>query len=69
MKDAWMPGWAVCNRKPTFIGGPSYQTFEKKEKYLWGNMPAIDVLRLEDNEDTNYDQDFHLLFAGTSGAP
>lgn len=64
MKDTWMPGWAVHDRKPTFIGGLAYDTFGKKNKYFWGNMPAIDALRLVDNEGTDYDQDLRLLFAG-----
>lgn len=33
-------------------------------KYLWGNVPAIDVLQLAKNEGDSYDHDVHLLFAG-----
>lgn len=35
-----------------------------REKYLWGNVPAIDVLQLENNEGLSYDKDLRLLFAG-----
>lgn len=35
-------------------------------KYLWGNMPAIDVLQLKANEglDEKSSGDLNLLFAG-----
>ena len=36
------------------------------KKFLWGNMPAIDILRLAANEGDAYEQDLHLLFAGKS---
>jgi hypothetical protein len=36
----------------------------KRIKYQWGNMPAIDVLRLKGNEGEKYDKDLALLFAG-----
>lgn len=35
------------------------------KKYLWGNMPAIDILQLDTNEGLGYTADLHLLFAGT----
>ena len=34
--------------------------------YLWGNVPALDVLNLKDNEGVNdVERDFHLLFAAS----
>jgi hypothetical protein len=36
-----------------------------KKKYLWGNVPARDVLCLEENEGARYEQPLNLLFAGT----
>ena len=33
-------------------------------KYLWGNTPALDVLKLEQNEVLGYQDDIVLLFAG-----
>jgi hypothetical protein len=35
-----------------------------KQKYLWGNMPAVDVLALDRNEGNSYDKDLSVLFAG-----
>lgn len=37
-----------------------------KEKSLWRDMPAIDVLKLADNEGIEYQKDLSLLFAGKS---
>lgn len=34
------------------------------KKYLWGNVPALDVLRLDSNEGVEYDGPLRVLFAG-----
>jgi hypothetical protein len=34
-------------------------------KYLWGNIPALDILQLGLNEGDNYGEPLRLLFAGT----
>jgi hypothetical protein len=44
-------------------GGSPQDAFRSK-KYLWGNMPSIDVVRLEDNEGASYEQNLRILFAG-----
>lgn len=33
-------------------------------KYLWGNVPAFDILNMASNEGENYANDLRLLFAG-----
>ena len=33
-------------------------------KYLWGNVPALDLLQLKDNEGEDYCQGLSLLLAG-----
>lgn len=35
------------------------------KKYLWGNVPAFDVLQLGSNEGDNFKGKLRLLFAGT----
>lgn len=45
------------------MGGGIGQVFGSK-KYLWGNMPAFDVLELESNEGIGFKADLRLLFAG-----
>jgi hypothetical protein len=45
------------------MGGVPFVTFGVK-KYLWCNVPAIDVLKVEGNEGAEYAGDLRLLFAG-----
>lgn len=66
MKESWQPKWVTENRQPVFVGdGPPLKAFGGR-KYLWGNVPAFDVLHLPENEGKEYDQDLKLLFAGSS---
>lgn len=37
-----------------------------KDHYLWGNVPAIDVLKLKENEGEDFEKEMNLLFAGES---
>ncbi|KAF3032330.1 hypothetical protein E8E12_003854 [Didymella heteroderae] len=67
MKGTWEPEWYRNDRQPAFIGdGPLLAMFGKK-KYLWGNMPALDILQLQNNESKTYtvSHDFNLLFAAS----
>lgn len=34
------------------------------KKYLWGNVPAFDLLRLDANEGSGYNGDLRILCAG-----
>lgn len=64
MKITWEPDWTI---RPTREGWENHQeVFDtlRKQKYLWGNIPAIDVLNLEQNEGASYDKNMNLLFAG-----
>lgn len=53
-------------RIPAFMrnSGPFTQDTHGTCKYLWGNIPALDVIQLRDNEGLAYDQDLDILFAG-----
>jgi hypothetical protein len=65
MKSNWLPTWEIEGRPPTFVGcGPPLNPYGRLQKYLWGNMPALDVLALDRNEGISYDHDLHVLFAG-----
>ena len=64
-KQTWQPGWVAEGRPPAFVGGPPVTTFGAK-KYLWGNVPAYDIIQLSANEGKAYSQDLRLLFAGAS---
>jgi hypothetical protein len=37
------------------------------KKFLWGNIPALDVLQLGSNEGDDYGGQLRLLFAGACG--
>lgn len=37
------------------------------KKFLWGNIPALDVLQLGLNEGDDYEGQLSLLFAGACG--
>jgi hypothetical protein len=50
---------------PAFVGGERLHTFGGR-KYLWGNMPAFDLVNLGSNEGTGYGGHLKLLFAGES---
>lgn len=45
--------------------GPVLEVFGHLN-YLWGNIPAIDVLNVERNEGLQYGEDINLCFAGKS---
>ncbi|PWY93925.1 hypothetical protein BO94DRAFT_313736 [Aspergillus sclerotioniger CBS 115572] len=62
-KETWQPAWVLERREPEFIGeGIAYHGVRK---YLWGNIPAIDVLQLGLNEGNDCGQDLRILFAAS----
>ncbi|KAM5479540.1 hypothetical protein McanCB56680_005468 [Microsporum canis] len=63
-KTTWQPAWVFENRMPSFIGGGIGKHFGAP-KFLWGNVPAFDVLRLGSNEGDEYREDLRILFAAS----
>ncbi|GIK06628.1 hypothetical protein Aspvir_002278 [Aspergillus viridinutans] len=63
-KKTWQPAWVLENRKPSFIAEGLGEQFGMK-KYLWGNIPAFDVLRLGSNEGEEYGGVIRILFAAS----
>ncbi|KAK2680664.1 hypothetical protein RAB80_002457 [Fusarium oxysporum f. sp. vasinfectum] len=63
-KKTWEPGWSVEGRTPTFMRDEDPVTFGGK-KYLFGNVPALDVLRLGANEGRAYGNQQRLLFVAS----
>ncbi|OBT63191.1 hypothetical protein VE03_07739 [Pseudogymnoascus sp. 23342-1-I1] len=63
-KETWTPDWVLENRKPAFVQGGIGSAFGGK-KYLWGNIPSLDVLQLGSNEGNNYTGQLNLLFAAS----
>lgn len=67
MKSGWIPGWHREGRNPT--RNPIDFNWKELQKYLWGNLPALDILNIKDNEGPDAStRDFDLLFAA-SGDP
>ncbi|KDQ11254.1 hypothetical protein BOTBODRAFT_463500 [Botryobasidium botryosum FD-172 SS1] len=70
---SWAPAWVEEGRPPAFMGGEQARTdrfwFLKKERlafgmHLWGNIPAMDILKLSHNEGMT-NQDFSLAFVAS----
>ena len=69
MKATWRPSWIVEGREPAFIAGDEEgpivdMVSHGRQKYLWGNVPALDLLNLQQNEGIDFAEDLRLLFAG-----
>jgi hypothetical protein len=69
MKDTWKPDWVRIGREPAFISG-SYDSPIKSfrtQGFLWGNMLALDILNIKDNEGEaeTINRDIALLFAAS----
>ncbi|KAL2835295.1 hypothetical protein BDW59DRAFT_177240 [Aspergillus cavernicola] len=68
MRTNWRPCWENESRMPSFAkprpqGNPHNPFGEGK--YLWGNVPAIDVINLVQNEGSDFAGDIALLFAAS----
>ncbi|KAK2829922.1 hypothetical protein FQN49_007126 [Arthroderma sp. PD_2] len=63
-EETWQPAWVLKNRTPSFIGTGVGEHFGTN-KYLWGNIPAFDVLQLGLNEGDTYGEGLRILFAAS----
>jgi hypothetical protein len=67
-KGTWRPAWDLEGRVPGWAlpaaAKNACNVFGGKN-YLWGNVPAIDVLQLGQNEGDSYKENLALLFAGS----
>lgn len=71
-KEKWRPAWHLEGRVPAWESDPTASRVQNRfggTKFLWGNTPALDVLKLEQNEGLGYADDIALLFAGNSHIP
>ncbi|KAF8860575.1 hypothetical protein BDZ45DRAFT_619601 [Acephala macrosclerotiorum] len=64
MKSTWNPRWVREKRQPTFVNDGPPMSKHGQLKYLWGNVPAIDILNLSKNE-VSVANDFSILFAAS----
>lgn len=60
----WSPRWVLQQRSPAFITSQGGLALFGTCKYLWGNVPALDIINIDENEGTAYDKDIGLCFAG-----
>ncbi|EKM78526.1 hypothetical protein AGABI1DRAFT_101197 [Agaricus bisporus var. burnettii JB137-S8] len=68
LSESWRPGWVIEDRLPSFFDMGPISQFERwtLNKFsgglsLWGNMPAMDILNLRNNE-ADYTKDLSLAF-------
>lgn len=62
-KKTWAPRWAQEDRTPKFVNDGQMVQYGGK-KYIWGNVPAFDVVQLAKNEGEGFQGELKLLFAG-----
>lgn len=63
MSNNWRPCWETENRRPALAKTIHHNPFGQGI-YPWGNVPAIDVLNLAQNEGNDLYPDIAILFAG-----
>ena len=64
-QQSWRPAWEREGREPAWAS--TKQNWHNPfggNRYLWGNTPAMDILKLEENERNLYEEDIAILFAG-----
>lgn len=66
MKGKYVPGWIKQDRLPSWVSDSELPSQFGVNQYLWGNMPAVDMLNMEENEGA-YDihRDMNILFAAS----
>ncbi|KAL2815217.1 hypothetical protein BDW59DRAFT_166890 [Aspergillus cavernicola] len=60
-KTTWQPDWVSKGHIPK-ITWEDLEIPHDAKSYLWGNVPALDVLQLRSHEGEMYDKDLRLLF-------
>ncbi|KAH9908637.1 hypothetical protein F4778DRAFT_776922 [Xylariomycetidae sp. FL2044] len=67
MKKTWEPSWITQHRRPAFLSSDhdSQQVAFGTRKYLWGNVPGIDLIRLDQNEGVTFQGPIRVLLAAS----
>ena len=66
MKSKYVPGWIKEGRHPSWVSDSALPLNFGVNRYLWGNMPAINTLTARDNEGVcEIHRDMNLLFAAS----
>ncbi|KAI1807483.1 hypothetical protein F4811DRAFT_574433 [Daldinia bambusicola] len=61
----WEPSWVKECRLPSFLRDNFIYYPRGVRKPLWGEVPAVDVVQLEQNEGKDYQKPLDLLFAAS----
>ncbi|KAJ5956141.1 hypothetical protein N7501_010420 [Penicillium viridicatum] len=65
-KDTWKPDWHTEDRDPTFFQmDPSELNSNADKMSWWGNMPALDLLKLDGNESQDASSKMHILLTSS----
>lgn len=66
MQSKYVPDWIKQGRLPSFVSDSQISSNFGANQYLWGNMPAVDILNMKENEGVDYiHSDIKLLFAAS----
>ncbi len=66
MKSEYVPGWIKQDRTPSWVSDKELSSDFGVKQYLWGNMPAVDMLNMGKNEGVSGNhRDMNLLFAAS----
>jgi hypothetical protein len=66
MKGKYIPSWVQQDRSPSWVSDSGLSSDFGRDQYLWGNMPAVDLLNMEENEGVHsIHRDMSLLFAAS----
>ncbi|KAF7519618.1 hypothetical protein PCG10_009904 [Penicillium crustosum] len=65
-KDTWKPDWHTEDRDPTFFQtDPSEPNSNANKMSWWGNMPALDLLKLDGNEGQDASSKMRILLTSS----
>jgi len=66
MAIKYIPGWIKQGRLPSWVSDSGFSSNFGVNQYLWGNMPAVDMLNTAQNECVSeVHRDIRLLFAAS----
>jgi hypothetical protein len=66
MRSKYVPGWIKQDRVPSWVSDSGLSSDFGMNQYLWGNMPAVNILNIEKSENVcDIHRDIDLLFAAS----
>jgi hypothetical protein len=66
MESNYVPGWIKQGRRPSWVSDSELSSKFGVNQYLWGNMPAVNMLKKKDSEAVDeFHRDMNLLFAAS----